>query len=48
MPDIEHIYLSEKKSNHNKEKHVFQKKSANVGGVNVQKVGGKSTKIKTI
>ena len=21
MPDIEHIYLSEKKSNHNKEKH---------------------------
>ena len=40
MPDIEHIYMSEKKSNHVKEKYDI-KKILPLSGGNAQKVAGK-------
>ena len=46
LPDIEHIYMSEKKSNH--EKYDFKKMRQCWRGEMRKKLAAKSTKIKTI
>ena len=41
MPDIEHIYMSEKKSNHVQEKYGHLKNAPMLAGENAQSVAGK-------
>ena len=48
MPYIEHIYMSEKKSNHVIEKYDILKMCQCWRGGNEQKVAAKSIKIKTV